>query len=178
VNPGTAPQKRPTLTSGGYFEDFSVGVKMRHARGATIDEVENNLLAKLVMNTAQAHWNEDIVPRDHPLGSGRIVFGLLTASLVFGLASEDTADNAIAELGCDRLRFTGPVHHGDSLYAYTEVIAAEPRPEEHAGVVTFQHWGVDQDARVVFHGVRRVLIKSRDWFPRSAPASRAEHSAT
>ena len=27
-----------------YFEDFTVGQKIRHARGTTIDEVENQLL--------------------------------------------------------------------------------------------------------------------------------------
>ncbi|OMC39566.1 hypothetical protein A5742_04975 [Mycolicibacterium fortuitum] len=172
--PGTCAAHRATTTSGGYFEDFPVGRKLRHARGATIGEVENNLLTKMVMNTAQAHWNEDIVPGDHPLGSGRIVFGLITAAMVFGLASEDTADNAIAELGCHKLRFTGPVHHGDSLYAYTEVIAAEPDEAQRAGVVTFQHWGVDQAGRVVFRGIRRVLIKAQDWRPLSTTPSGGE----
>lgn len=172
--PGSCAAYRATTTSGGYFEDFPVGRKLRHARGATIGEVENNLLSKMVMNTAQAHWNEDIVPDDHPLGAGRIVFGLITAAMVFGLSSEDTADNAIAELGCQNLRFTGPVHHGDSLYAYTEVIAAEPDVAQRAGVVTFQHWGVDQAGRVVFHGVRRVLIKARDWRPLPTIPTRGE----
>ena len=42
----------------GYFEDFEVGQKMRHARGTTIGEVENQMVTKLVMNTADAHYNE------------------------------------------------------------------------------------------------------------------------
>ena len=48
--------------SNSYYEDFAVGQKIKHARGTTIDEVENQMLTKLVMNTAQAHWNEDIMP--------------------------------------------------------------------------------------------------------------------
>ena len=40
-----------------YFEDFSVGDRYRHARGTTVGEVENQLLTKLVMNTAHAHFN-------------------------------------------------------------------------------------------------------------------------
>ena len=150
-----------TLALGGYFEDFPVGRRMRHARGATIGEVENNLISKLVMNTAQAHWNEHVVPPDHPLGGGRIVFGLITASLVFGLASEDTADNAITELGCNRLRFRAPVHHGDTIYAFTEVLEARQADRDDAGIVEFQHWGVTQDERVVFEGRRTVLLKRR-----------------
>ncbi len=116
-------------------------------------------MSKQVMNTAQAHWNEHYL-RDSPLGSGRVVFGLITASLVFGLASQDTAEQALAELGCDGLRFLAPVHHGDTLYALTEVRAADPSPErEDAGVVHFHHWGIDQDDRVVFEGKRTVLVK-------------------
>ncbi len=41
-----------------YFEDFEVGMRIKHARGTTIDEVENQMLTKLVMNTASGHWNE------------------------------------------------------------------------------------------------------------------------
>ena len=48
-----------SLTSArGYFEDFEVGQRMRHARGTTIGEVENQMVTKLVMNTADAHYNE------------------------------------------------------------------------------------------------------------------------
>jgi acyl dehydratase len=150
------------LTSAtGYFEDFAVGQRIRHARGATVGEVENGLISKQVMNTAQAHWNEHYLTGG-PLGSGRVVFGLITASVVFGLASQDTAEQALAELGCTGLRFRAPVHHGDTLYAYTEVIGVEPTADRvDAGVVTFRHWGVTHDDRVVFTGVRDVLLKRR-----------------
>ena len=52
--------------------------------------------------------------------------GLVTGSLVFGLASQDTAENALAELGCTGLRFKAPVHLGDTIYAYTDVVAKAP----------------------------------------------------
>ncbi len=113
--------------SGFLFEDFPVGRQMRHARSATIDEVENNFITKQVMNTAQGHWNEEIM-RGSPLGDGRLVFGLITGSLTVGLTSQDTAENALAELGLDKVRFTKPVHHGDTITAFTEVLAADRRP--------------------------------------------------
>jgi acyl dehydratase len=144
-----------------YFEDFPVGRKIRHARAATIGDVENNLVTKQVMNTAQSHWNEHAMAGS-PMGDGRLVFGLVTGSLVFGLASQDTAENALAELGCTGLRFKAPVHIGDTLSAYTEVLAADPDPQrEDAGVVRFKHWGVTHDERVVFEGERLVLVKRR-----------------
>jgi acyl dehydratase len=147
--------------TGNFFEDFPVGRRLRHARGATVGDVENNLVTKQVMNTAQGHWNEHVMAGS-PMGDGRLVFGLVTGSLVFGLASQDTAENALAELGCTGLRFKAPVHIGDTIYAYTEVIGAEPSPEHSdAGVVRFKHWGVTHDDRVVFEGQRIVLVKRR-----------------
>jgi itaconyl-CoA hydratase len=143
-----------------WFEDFEVGQRMRHARGATVDEVEGNLLSKLVMNTAQAHWNEHFLPPG-PLGTGRLVFGLITGAMVFGLASQDVAENAIAELGCTKLRFRAPVHHGDTLYALTEVLEKSDDERPDAGIVRFRHWGVTQRDRVVFEGERTVLLKRR-----------------
>jgi acyl dehydratase len=147
--------------TGTWFEDFPIGRKMRHARGATVNEVENNYLTKQVVNTAQSHWNEHYLT-DSPLGSGRVVFGLITASMVIGLASQDTAENSIAEVGLDGLKFRAPVHHGDTLYAYTEVLAAADSSErDDAGLVTCKHWGLTHDGRLVFECERTVLVKKR-----------------
>ena len=159
----TGPLGRLT-GEGTWFEDFPPGRRLAHARGATVGEVENGFISKQVMNTAQAHWNEDYLTGapGSPFGAGRVVFGLVTASVVIGLASQDTGENALAEVGLDKLRFLAPVHHGDSLYAYSEVLSAEPAADrEDAGVVRFKHWGVAHDRRVVFEGERTVLIKRR-----------------
>jgi len=142
-----------------YFEDFTVGDRMRHARGSTIGEAENHLLTKLVMNTADGHFNEDKMSR---LSFGtRLVFGLVTGSVVLGLASQDTAENALAELRLDGLRFRAPVHHGDTLYAYSEVLETRDADRPDAGVVRFKHWGAKPDGTIVFEGERTVLVKRR-----------------
>ena len=142
-----------------YFEDFTVGDKYRHARGTTVGDVEGQLLAKMVMNTAQAHFNEHAM-KDGPFGQ-RIVFGLVTGSIVIGLATQDTAENAVAELGLDKMRFVAPVHHGDTLCAYTEVLAKDESDRDGAGVVRFKHWGVNDGGTVVFESERTVLVKRR-----------------
>lgn len=151
---------------GGYFEDFPVGRKLAHARAATVGEVENGWMSKLVMNTAQAHWNEHYLSGG-PLGQGRVVFGLITASMVIGLAGQDTAEQALAEVGLDGLRFLAPVHHGDTLRSFSQVTAnAEAPGRPDAGLVGFHHWGVSQDDRVVFEGDRTVMLKRRShWSP-------------
>ncbi len=150
---------RPT-GHGSWFEDFTPGQRMRHARGATVGEVENQTLTKLVLNTAQSHFNEDSM-RGSPLGDGRLVFGLITGSIVIGLATQDTAENAVAEVGLDEVRFTAPVHHGDTVYAFTEVLATDSADRADAGMVRFRHWGTNQDGVVVFEGERTVLVKRR-----------------
>jgi itaconyl-CoA hydratase len=151
---------RTALTgTGGYFEDFEVGQKMRHARGTTIGEVENQMVTKLVMNTADAHYNEHRA-RNTPFGQ-RVVFGLVTGSVVIGLATQDTAEQALAELRLDKLRFRAPVFHGDSLTAYSKVLSKRDADREDAGVVRFKHWGVKHDGTVVFEGEREVLLKRR-----------------
>jgi acyl dehydratase len=146
---------------GTWFEDFPVGRQMRHARSATIGEVENGFISKQVMNTAQGHWNEEIM-RGSPLGDGRLVFGLITGSMTVGLASQDTAENALAELGLGRVRFRKPVHHGDTITAFTEVLEVRDDPDhDDAGIVRFQHWGRNQHGDIVCELERTVLVKRR-----------------
>ena len=142
-----------------YFEDFTVGQVIRHARGKTLEALENVLITNLVMNTAQGHFNEHAM-KTSPW-KGRLSYGGVNFSLVMGLAMQDTGENALAELGLDNIRLQNPVVHGDTLYAYSEVLSKEDADREDAGVVTFRHYGVNQDDKQVFHGDRRMLIKRR-----------------
>ena len=142
-----------------YFEDFHAGDRLRHVRGKTVGEFENQVLTHLVMNTAHAHFNEHAM-QSSPWGR-RLVFGLVTGSIVVGLATQDTAENALAELGLDELRFTAPVFHGDTLYAASEVVGTGDSDRDDAGVVVFRHHGYNQDGKKVFEGKRRVLVKRR-----------------
>jgi itaconyl-CoA hydratase len=157
VNPGPISARTGDDT---WFENFTVGDCWRHARGATVGEVENQLLTKLVMNTAQEHWNEHAMAGSE-WGSSRLVFGMITGSLTIGLASQDTAENALAEVGLTKVRFRAGVFHGDTLYAYTEVLDTSPADRADAGIVRFKHWGATADHRVVFECERTVLVKRR-----------------
>ncbi|HLK86869.1 MAG TPA: MaoC family dehydratase [Candidatus Binataceae bacterium] len=187
---GSARAAAQSLTArDNYFEDFNVGDVFEHARGKTVGEIDNVLITNLVMNTAQAHFNEHSM-RSNPIGH-RITFGGVTASLVIGLAMQDTGEQALAELGLDKIRFRTPVLHGDTLYAFSEVLekrdfdgAAAGRRElahygpSEAGEVRFRHWGVNDRGELVFEGERRVLLKRRGFGPRaSAPAKPARSRA-
>jgi itaconyl-CoA hydratase len=151
---------------GNYFEDFTIGDVYEHARGKTVEALENVLLTNLVLNTAQAHFNEHLaesLPQKH-----RITFGGVTASIVIGLAMQDTGENAIEEVGLDKVRFRVPVLHGDTLYAFTEVVGKDEEPDDtrghsNVGLLHFRHWGVNQRDETVFEGERRVLVKKRSF---------------
>lgn len=140
-----------------YFENFTVGDVYEHARGRTITEMDNVLITLQVMNTAQGHFNEHRMQQS-PFKQ-RINFGGITASFIVGLASEDTAEQALVELGLNKIRFSNPVFHGDTLYAFSEVLDKEDCDRDDAGILTFRHVGINQDKTVVFTGERRVMIK-------------------
>jgi len=153
------PPARHLTGNDNYFEDFAVGDSYEHARGKTMTEMDNVLITNLVMNTAQGHFNE------HQMAGSpfkqRIVFGGITAAFIIGLAMQDTGENALAELSLDKVRFRTPVFHGDTLCAFTEVVAKADSAREDAGEVHFRHRGINQDGKMVFEGERRVLVKRR-----------------
>ncbi|MDP6376389.1 MAG: MaoC family dehydratase [Pseudomonadales bacterium] len=149
-----------------YFEDFTPGNLFRHARGKTMCEQDNVGITLQVLNTAEGHFNEDAMAKNAMGRNGwnqRLQFGGVTISMIVGLAMQDTGENAIRELKLDKIRLKSPVFHGDTLYAYSEVIDAQSAPErDDAGIVTFRHYGVNQNDQVVFEGERTVLIKKRN----------------
>lgn len=145
--------------SDNYFEDFAAGDAYEHARGKTVTEMDGVLITNLVMNTAQGHFNEHLMQRS-PQGQ-RIVFGGVTIAMVVGLAMQDTGEQALAELGLDKIRLRASVFHGDTLYAFSEVLETRDADRADAGVVRFRHWGVNQDGKTVFEGERTVLLKRR-----------------
>lgn len=144
---------------GNYFEDFVPGMVMQHDRAKTLEPLEQVLITNLVMNSSTGHLDEEKM-KSTPFGK-RISFGGVNISLVIGLAAQDTAENALAELGMDRIRLTNPVFHGDTLTAYSEVLEVGAAERDDAGVVRFKHFGVNQHEKIVFEGERTVLLKRR-----------------
>jgi itaconyl-CoA hydratase len=145
--------------SDNFFEDFErlePGHIMRHARGKTMCEQDNVGITLMVLNTAEAHFNEHAMG-----GDGRLQFGGVTIAMVIGLAMQDTGENALAELELDRIRLRAPVHHGDTLYAFSQVLETRAADRDDAGIVRFRHWGVNQRDTIVFEGERSVLLKRR-----------------
>jgi acyl dehydratase len=144
----------------GYFEDFCAGQRFRHWRGKTITDLETQSFTTLVMNTGNGHFNSDMM-RDSEFGSP-VAFGGVVASIVYGIVSQDTAEHVITEEGFDSIRFHSPARSGDTLYAVTEVLAAELGSDRESGRVRFRHTGFNQRGETVCELERQVLLHCRE----------------
>ena len=158
-----------------YFEDFTVGQVIKHARGKTMCEQDNVGITLQVLNTAEGHFNEHAMQQNTMGQDGwdqRLQFGGVTIAMVIGLTMQDTGENALRELKLTKIRLKAPVFHGDTLYAYSEVLQTTPADQDDAGLVAFKHWGVNQHDIVVFEGERTVLVKRRSHHaPTAAPTT-------
>jgi acyl dehydratase len=139
-----------------YFEDFHVGDVLKHARGKTVEPMEQVWITNVTMNTAEAHFNEHLTKSTNY--GQRLGFGGVTISMCIG-PHRDTAENALMELGMDQIRLKGPPC-GDTLYCYSEVLEKDAQQAD-AGIVRFKHYGVNQDDKHIFEGERTVLLKRR-----------------
>ena len=114
------------------------------------------------MNTAEGHFNEHAMKQDaRGIFGQRVVFGGINLSMVLGLAAQDTAEQCLTELTLDKIRLSHPVFHGDTLYAFSEVLERIDADRPDAGVVRFKHYGVNQDDKLCVEAERTVLLKRK-----------------
>ncbi len=155
---------------GSYFEDFNIGETLEHQRGRTITEADNHIFTSMVMNTAELHFNQNMVDKDPKTyyNGRRVVYGGVVLAFTVGLASEDTSENAIAEVEMDNGRHTNPVFHGDTIYARSTVLEKRDSDRADAGLVKFKLEGFKPDGTVVVEIDRTVLIKRKSHYLKGA----------
>ena len=145
---------------GRYLEDFAVGDVYEHRPGRTVGEADNTWFTLLTMNQHPLHFDAEYAARSE---FGRpIVNSCLTLSIVVGMSVSDTSQQAIANLGWERIEMPAPVFVGDTLYAESEVLAVrESKSRPTQGVVTVRTLGKKQDDSVVLRFERSMLIPKR-----------------
>ncbi|MCY3800758.1 MAG: MaoC family dehydratase [Chloroflexi bacterium] len=146
---------------GRFFEDFDVGDVYRHPLGRTITEADNTWFTLLTMNTNPLHFDAHYAEKGE---FGRpLVNSALTLAIVLGQSVTDTSQNAIANLGWDKIRLTHPVYAGDTLYSESvvmEVRESESRP--HAGIVKVKTRGLNQHGDVCIDYLRTFMVYKTD----------------
>lgn len=130
---------------GRSYQELRPGERFRHWPGKTITEADDHLFCLLTLSASPLHIDAHYAATSMP-GGRNIVLGSYVYALVLGMSVPDLSGRAIANLGAERLAHLAPVYHGDTVYAWSEVISrrrSRSRPD--AGIVTARTWGVNQD---------------------------------
>ncbi len=147
--------------TGLYFEEFGEEQVFDHAMSRTVTEMDNVLFCAMTMNPQPLHLDEEFAKRTE-FGQ-RLVNSLFTLGLVIGISvGETTLGTTVANLGMSDVRFPKPVFHGDTLRVRT-VVRAKRRSQsrKNAGIVEFEHQGINQRGETVAICRRAALMKCR-----------------
>lgn len=135
------PPDAPTAGARTFFEDLRVGDVIVHHNGRTITD-EHLAWTYRTGNTHPLHFDRLYSSSRSGAMSGEpIVYGGLVFAWLVGLASRDTTQSALWELGFTEGYHTQPARTGDTVAALSRVVAAEEGPAG-TGVVTLQLVGV------------------------------------
>ena len=145
---------------GRYFEDFQVCDVYEHRPGRTITEADNSWFTLLTMNTHPLHFDAEYAK--HSEFGKQLVNSTFTLAVVTGMTVSDTSQKAIANLGWDGIKLTGPVFVGDTIYAESEVLdKRESRSRSNQGIVTISTRGLKQDGSKFMSFTRNMLMPMR-----------------
>ena len=148
-------------SSGRFFGDFTVGDVYRHWPGRTISETDNTWFTLLTMNTHPLHF--DVAYAAGSEFGQPLVNSCLTLSMVVGMSVRDLSQNAVANLGWDKIKLTAPVFVGDTIYAESEVLATrESASRPNQGIVTVQTTGRKADNTTFMNFERAFLVPKRE----------------
>lgn len=145
------------------FEDFQVGLLIRHPLGRTITAADNTWFTLLTVNSNPIHFDRHYAAQTE-FGQP-LVNSTFTLALVTGLSVADVSQNAV-NLGWDEVRMPAPVFEGDTIYAQTEVLSArESKSRPHMGLVEIKTTGFKQDGTVVMEYRRTILVYKKGYAP-------------
>jgi 2-methylfumaryl-CoA hydratase len=147
-------------TSGNFFEDFRVGMVIRHAapRTVTVGDVavyQSCYGGRFAVQSSSAFAQAIGYPQAP-------VDDILVFHIVFGKTVPDLSLNAVANLGYADVRFLKPVFPGDTLSATTEIIGLRENSNKESGVVYVRSTGYNQAGEAVLTFARWVMVRKRD----------------
>jgi acyl dehydratase len=147
--------------AGLYFEEFAEGQVFEHAMTRTVTETDNILFTTMTMNPQPLHLDAEFAKSTE---FGRpLVNSIFTLGLVIGISVGDTTlGTTVANLGMTDVRFPKPVFYGDTVRVRTTVISKRmSRSRSDAGIVEFEHEGLNQRGETVAICRRAGLMKTR-----------------
>ena len=152
-----------TQSNGRCYEDFEVGMVMRHALGRTIGSADNTWFTLLTNNSNPIHFDRHYAAQTE-FGQP-LVNSTLTLAIVVGLSVADVSQNAV-NLGWQDIAMPAPVFEGDTLYAQSEVLSIrDSKSRPNMGIVEIKSTGFKQDGTVVMTFRRTILVYKRGHVP-------------
>jgi acyl dehydratase len=143
---------------GRYFDEWTIGDRIRHQPHRTVTEADNLLISALTHNPQPLHLDAEYAAGTE---FGRIVVnGTFTFALLVGLSVGDTTlGTLVANLGYDKLIFPSPVFVGDTLRSESECLEVrESKSRPNAGIVTWEHRSFNQRGELVCKCTRSALL--------------------
>ena len=147
--------------SGLWFEQLEPGLQVRHATTRTVTETDNVLFTTMTMNPQPLHLDAEFA-KTTEFGKP-LVNSIFTLGLVIGISVGDTTlGTTVANLGMSDVRFPKPVFHGDTVHVRSTVVSTrKSKSRGDAGIVEFEHVGLNQNGETVAICRRAALMKCR-----------------
>ena len=150
------------------FEDFEVGDVYQHPLGRTVLAADNVWFTLLTQNTNPIHFDRAYAAKTEY--GQPLVDSTFTLALVTGQSVMDISQNAMANLGWDKVRLPNPLFEGDTVYSRSEVMEKrESKSRPNVGIVRFKTTGYKQDGTIVIEFERTVMIYRRGHLPQQQP---------
>lgn len=101
------------------WDDFTVGERLNHPAGMTVDDSDHTLATKLYQNNAKLHF-DDLAMQQSDFGK-RLMYGGHVISICRAL-SYDGLENALFIAAINAGTHANPSFGGDTFYSWTEVL--------------------------------------------------------
>ena len=144
-----------------FFEDLTLGKRFESA-GRTVTETDVGMHSALTGDWTEVHTNREYA--EETRFGERIAHGPLTFSLATGLFARCGVmeRTVVAFLGVDDLRFSRPVHVGDTVSATFEVTdRRESGSRPGAGIVDFETVISNGERESVLEMTMRFMFSKR-----------------
>lgn len=111
-----------TVITGGkyFFDDYETGERVAHPDGMTLNDTDHSCATRLYQNTARVHF--DALKMESSRFKKRLVYGGHVISLAYAM-SYNGFENALGILAWNGGTHVAPCFSGDTVYAFTEVLA-------------------------------------------------------
>jgi 2-methylfumaryl-CoA hydratase len=120
-------RKFNTANTGGQYlwDDYSIGERINHPAGMTINDSDHTLATKLYQNNARLHF-DDVMMKQTAFGR-RLMYGGHIISLCRAL-SHDGLENALTISAINAGTHCNPTFGDDTIFTWSEVLDKWPVP--------------------------------------------------